>query len=184
MSNLEKNIKIRQAITEALFTLLEKKSFSEIKVSDIVKEASVARVSYYRNYDKKEDIISDYLVLLHEEMSNALNSDTQEFLSIDSLTQRLTYSCKYFLSKKNYILTLYDNGFGSKMQEIFNIYTEELLGTMKYNSIKKYSLYFISGSSFNILIQWLKNGTKESPNQIASFCSEIFMNGIKNIFEN
>lgn len=179
MSNQKENLRVKYAITEALFTLLKKKSFSEITVSDIVKEAGVARSSYYRNFENTESIIEEYLILLHEEILNTNTTQDISLFSMDSLTTRFTHSCSCFLSKKSYILTLYKNGFGSQMQEIINQYVIELAGTMSVHSIHRYVLYFISGATFNILIQWLKNGADESPYEIASFCSNIFLNGIK-----
>ena len=51
------NQRVKNQIIEGLFSLLRKKAFSEITVTDIVKEAKVARASYYRNFQNKEEII-------------------------------------------------------------------------------------------------------------------------------
>ncbi|WP_231017285.1 TetR/AcrR family transcriptional regulator [Clostridium guangxiense] len=40
---------------------MEEKNFNEISVIDITRKAGVSRISYYRNYNLKEEIITDYI---------------------------------------------------------------------------------------------------------------------------
>ena len=54
----EANLRVKRSITSALLHLLEKKSISEISVSEIIREAGVARASFYRNYATKESVIT------------------------------------------------------------------------------------------------------------------------------
>ena len=52
------------------------------------------------------------------------------------------------------------------------------------NSATRYKLYFISGAVTNVLIEWLNEGAKEPPREIAALCVSYFTGGIlKNIFE-
>ena len=51
------NMRVKKQITEGLFSLLQKKPFSEITVTDIVKESKVARASYYRNFENSISLI-------------------------------------------------------------------------------------------------------------------------------
>lgn len=58
---VEANQKVKRKIENALFTLLNRKNFSTITVTDIVQTAGVARASYYRNFRSKEQIIETYM---------------------------------------------------------------------------------------------------------------------------
>ncbi|MFR4802256.1 MAG: TetR/AcrR family transcriptional regulator [Eggerthellaceae bacterium] len=53
----EANRQTRERIARALLRLLGIKEFSDISVTDIVREAHVARAAYYRNFSSKEDIL-------------------------------------------------------------------------------------------------------------------------------
>ena len=53
----EANLRVKKGITMALFSLMHQKSFSDITISEIIRTAGVARVSFYRNYDSKEDVL-------------------------------------------------------------------------------------------------------------------------------
>lgn len=172
------NERVKKSIQEGLFTLIKKKKFSEITVTDIVQESGVARASYYRNFDSKENIIESYIARLHEEVGQKLNNSDD----INSLFthENLVISLEYYLKRKYYILQLYNNGFGTLIQEEINRYAEEALGDMPSHSIKRYELYFISGAMFNMIIQWLKTGAEESPSQMADAFLEYLSKFIKN----
>ena len=173
------NQRVKNQITEALFSLLRKKSFSEITVTEIVKEANVARASYYRNFQNKEEIIEAAMDSLRDELMADISYDDDETI-FDQENARAGFekaliSC---LVKKADLLTLYHNGFGSLIQQTFNRYIMEFAGNMPANSLKRYKLYFISGAVTNVLIEWLNKGAKEPPKEIAALCVSYFTGGI------
>ena len=53
----EANLHVKNSITDALIALMNEKSFETISVSEITNRARVSRVSYYRNFNSKEDMI-------------------------------------------------------------------------------------------------------------------------------
>ncbi len=74
------NQRVKNQITEGLFSLLRKKSFSEITVTDIVREAKVARASYYRNFQNKEEIIEAAMDILRDELMKDIQYDDDEHI--------------------------------------------------------------------------------------------------------
>lgn len=173
------NRRVKKAIMEALFVLIKKKPFSEISVTDIITQAGVARASYYRNFDSIEGII-DYFI---EDLHNEINSNSQ-FLSYDRFWSRDIFislfetALTHVLTKKYYILTLCDNGFGGRLQYVADIYIENLAGDMRYNSVNKYILYCFSGAIMNMLLHWLREGAEESPHELATACADYFLHGM------
>ncbi len=61
MDNAEKNAFVRKQITAALLELLEMNELKDISVSQIAAAAGVSRISFYRNYLDKEDILRVYM---------------------------------------------------------------------------------------------------------------------------
>ena len=59
--NEYKNSIVKESFTDALFNLMTKKDFNNITISELSKKAGVSRLSFYRNYNSKEDIIINYL---------------------------------------------------------------------------------------------------------------------------
>lgn len=48
---------IRESITEALLILMAFKPFTSITVMELTEKAGVGRVSFYRNYKSKEEVL-------------------------------------------------------------------------------------------------------------------------------
>lgn len=55
------NESVKEAVTTALLRLMKKKFIEDISVKDIVEVAGVARSSFYRNFESKEDVLVKYL---------------------------------------------------------------------------------------------------------------------------
>ena len=67
MSNEGRNAYVIEHINEALLGLLKEKSLNEISISEICETAGVGRMSFYRNYESKEDVIKKQLLQLIQE---------------------------------------------------------------------------------------------------------------------
>ena len=173
------NQRVKNQITEGLFSLLRKKSFSEITVTDIVKESNVARASYYRNFENKEQIIETAMDNLRDELMKDIEYDDDEHIfNQENVKIGFQKALTYCLIRKADLLALYHNGFGSLIQQTFNRYIMEFAGNMPATSIERYKLYFISGAVTNVLIEWLNEGAKEPPKEIAELCVNYFKGGI------
>lgn len=60
------NIIVKESITQALLILMESKDFQKITITDIVNKAGVVRMSFYRNYTRKEDVLLKHLQEIHK----------------------------------------------------------------------------------------------------------------------
>ena len=173
------NMRVKNQITEGLFSLLRKKPFSEITVTDIVKESNVARASYYRNFENKEQIIETAMDSLRDELMSDISYDDDEHIfNQENARAGFEKALTCCLVRKADLLALYHNGFGSLIQQTFNRYIMEFAGNMPANSTERYKLYFIAGAVTNVLIEWLNDGAKEPPREIAALCVSYFTGGI------
>ena len=161
--------RVRRSIEEALFALLKDQRFSEITVTDIVREANVARASYYRNFDSKEAIIKSYMA--HQRQDVADKIDFSETFSDFFIQEKLIASLEHYLKQKYYILLLCDNGFDSLILDDMNKFAELFIDNNPHSPFKNYKIQFLTGGIFNMTIQWLKNGAIESPREL----SDIFI---------
>lgn len=70
----EANLHVKNSITDALIALMNEKSFEAISVSEITNRARVSRVSYYRNFNSKEDILTGILDDLMSRFTENINT--------------------------------------------------------------------------------------------------------------
>ncbi len=161
------NIRVKKSIQTALFSLMEKKRFSEIRVSDIISASGVAKASYYRNFSSLEDVIYFYI----EQMNQELASRMMKQLDADAKTirQNLITLYEYYLEHRAEILLLCSNGFYELIQDNTDQFLINAIGDMPSNSIDRYNIFLLSGAICHVQIEWLKNKAPESPEAFADF---------------
>ena len=104
----------REWVFGALLSLLGKKPYDEIKIASITEEAGVARQSFYRNFESKDDIVCQYFLTLLDDYTDALTSATAIYpyaiLPIQSPTKQyadvLTIFFETLLTRREDILRL------------------------------------------------------------------------------
>lgn len=52
---------VEEYIISALFKLMERKTYESISITEITNKAGVGRISFYRNFDSKEDIVKKWI---------------------------------------------------------------------------------------------------------------------------
>lgn len=151
---------VDEYITNALFNLMKHKKYDDISITEITQKAGVGRMSFYRNFNSKEEIIQKWI----EDTTNAFleNSDinykkdnTKEYFS-KLFTHLEKYKEYATLIYKANLTHLLKNEFENR---ILKIYEKE------YGCYKS---YFLAGGIFNVYYYWLMNGCKESPDIIAN----------------
>lgn len=161
----EENIRVKKCITNTLFRLMQTKSLSAITVTELVQGAGVARASFYRNYDSKEDV----LVTLIQDVLELFRQDMHEGPQGLYSYENILLSFQYFYEYKSYILDLYRSGFALVILEELNRFHESVEGTMRFSSTERYVLYMYIGALFNTAVTWLLDENPAKLEQIADF---------------
>lgn len=163
----EANMRVKKSITETLPGLMQQKSFSDISITEIIRTAGVARASFYRNYNSKEDVLTTLIEDVLEQFQSEVSHEGSAYFTY----QNVLKSFQYFKTYSNYVLDLYLFGYGSILLEELNQSHEMIAGTMSSHSIEKYKLYMYIGALYNTAIIWISNGAKENTEDIAKmFC--------------
>jgi AcrR family transcriptional regulator len=62
--------KTRRSLQQALVRLILRDGYDTISVQDIAEEAETARVTFYRHYTDKQDLLTDCLNTLYDDLAN------------------------------------------------------------------------------------------------------------------
>ena len=152
----EENLRVKLNIVNSYFELLKNYQNDKISISMIANNDSVSRMSYYRNFDSKNDIIIYFLESIFQEIKSQLPEDCT-FWSKEYGYVFLKVLYKY----KSEFLLLDSIGFMGMVQTMFNEANIDLGGDIPHKSVKRYYLYFASGASLNGIIEWFRNDCKE-----------------------
>lgn len=164
----EENLRVKVCIIQTLFGLMQTKSLSDITITELVQGAGVARASFYRNYDSKEDVlvtlIRDVLELYRREMYEG----TEGVYS----RENVLLAFQFFERHRDYVLDLYHSGFALTILEELNSFHESLEGSMPFSSMERYTLYMYIGALFNTAVTWLSDENRADAAEIASLFYE------------
>ena len=149
---------VKDYITESLLSLIKTSTLDKITITDIIKKAGVSRVSFYRNFTSKEDILNKYLTNVTDKFIESSNisfkNDNLETYFITLFTHLEKYKdFTYNLYKYNCLYLIED-----QFRRIFYMRNPE------YDDYKK---EFYIGGFFNIYRYWLINGCKETSKEIS-----------------
>lgn len=165
LSNQESNRLTRECLRTALICLMGEKEFDKITITELVKKAGISRTAFYRNYNTKDDI-------LVEMMEQFVQGVTRSFYQKKYRENVTKWYLDVFLKVKEnaaYIRLLMQAdlsqhkvfGAGSLLEKIIPSRSAE----------EHYRRLALEGAFLTILINWFRDGMKESCEYMAEFCT-------------
>ena len=171
MDNNEKNKYVKQEITNALIALLKEKDLQTITISEITSKAQVGRVSFYRNYTSKEDVLEQYMLFIIKKWENKNKSAN---CSTDVLLKTL---CEHLIAYKNFYTLLYKKGLFYLFR---NIIKQTMIKDTTLSNAEAYSVAFVSYGIYGWIEEWIARGMQESAEEIFTFLqNKSVINGKK-----
>lgn len=160
-------IRSKQLIREAMITLLNKKSLTEITVSDIVKTANINRGTFYNRYGNPIDVLEEIKEELMQKLSNALML-SKEKNDVDTFLNTIIEHFRKNEEEYRKIIDAIPMSVIDKMkQELINE-----IATLKPD-IDNLSLYLIVNGIAGLYLDFLKDKVKFSYDEIKKTLSEF-----------
>lgn len=163
MANHKDTAFTKMCITEAILELMEHMPFEKIHISDVIKRAGIARMTFYNHYNSIYDALKDYLQMIIRKYmeSNVTDASAGSFLEY----KHILFSLEFFHGYRNYFLTLAKNNLHSIMLDAVNQVMQDNLPLT--DSTKIYAVYCYAGGLLNTFLKWEEGGCKEDTSQIA-----------------
>lgn len=170
MSNREQKSISKEALAIALIELCDSKPFSAITISEISTLAGVSRMAFYRHFNNKEEIFTDYFAsILKKFLLDSKKWRNSKFGNQENIERCFSYFRQYERFIRCLIkVHLSDILLQNVIEVVINYY---------YTKVdKKYYYYIVSyaGSIFAAYMTWLRNDFKDDPKQIAKCICNIF----------
>ncbi len=163
-----------QAITACFLSLLEKKSISQITVTEICQSASINRATFYKHYldvyhlqDSLEaEILRDLEAFLREHAFSGLGN--YETMTIDLLSYAKRYGHTfYILCSSNAVSDLPARVFHLLYSLAFPILKEKLPNLSEEQAKLLYQ--YVSNGSGSVLRSWLAGESSMGEGELAKF---------------
>lgn len=153
------NPTVKDRLLSTLIAFTGKKDWSKLKVTELIQKSGVARASFYRNFKSVEEVI-DYGI---QQMASRYY-EGKTFVNEDFHDRTVVlYKFQFYQKHADLILAFHHAKMSTTLLDVITDCEIEASGDMPNNSISKYELYYFSGAFYNMMLCWLENGMKESP---------------------
>lgn len=164
-------------IEDALFELMNKKSYSQITVSEIVKKADVSRRTFYRLYQEKDEILRRYFHGLCQEYCES--TPELDHYNIEQIAREYF---SFWYQHKNFLLLMHRAGMDTMLyHELCCTSINVIKSRIKKQNIRglEYFADYSAGGFILLLQHWIVNGMQELPEQYAKTVSEALLQFIR-----
>lgn len=182
LNNTDRRVKrTKKALREALLSLLEKKPINEISVTELTNLADVNRATFYFYYTDLLDMLQQIQNETYQDFQEVIGESTVSISTIEGFTEYaeslLTY-CKEHESLVKFIIKNdTNNQLYKKIQVLMLNNIPNSKDTFDMNNPARYSTNFFLNAMVGIMIDWMDEGMKIPPHELAEFCAHIYLNG-------
>ena len=150
----------RAWLFESLLELIAEKDYSEISITELTERADIARQTFYRNYDTKDDILLSKMEEIHDEYLSRVqkNLETKDDPNWDFEVSQLIY-----IWQRNEALfkALQKAGLAfqtlEKLSELFSQFHMKAQNLQELDDKQQYLVYNLAGGIFMVLNKWFEN---------------------------
>ncbi len=169
------NIQVKRDMYKALLRLMGNKTFSSISVSDITSEAGVSRMSFYRNYNAIEDILTEHLDEVVEEYKEkeAEEQDTEDAMVFYG--KKYMLRCfRFFYLHREFIDALITAGMGDLfLSKITEYLVSKWVDPKKETKEEILRISAFAGAIYNMYREWSKEDFQEPPENVAAILYDL-----------
>lgn len=149
---------------------MKKKNIDEIKINELVSKAGVSRMTYYRYFSDKREILEFYMNYIFVEFLDVEKKNSVVLGTLEHVEQCFDYFKQY----KEYALCLYNTGMEGIMLKAINKYmTLHLIENSQMPDNRAFALYAYSGAIYNCYMQWILSDFQLSSKEIAQIIYQM-----------
>ena len=185
--------KTRDLISEVFIELMKKKGFAKVTVREIIEHAGINRSTFYAYYLDKYDVLDKVEDRL---LSGVRDIERDAPLQVDTWSQPEANSTS---NTERFIRYMYDNGdlfvlfaldkssgpaFIEKSNGRVRAVWNELNLIDKLSVPHCYAVAAVVGMANTLIIEWVKNSFRETPEEFLSIFTKFMQNVLPSIFDN
>lgn len=178
-------IKTKKALYNALINLMKKKTFEEIKVSDICDEALINRSTFYAHFDDKYSLLSNMLDNLKQQFISELNNKEN---NINNSKEYYIEVIRIFLThiereKDTYLSIAINNRNSILTDMIYDVIDNDVTHTLRHDESLESSVIpktiiskFYIGAVVNVGMYWIYNIDKYTKEELIDYLIRLIPN--------
>ena len=167
-------VKSMNKFADALFSLMRKKKFDDVTITDLSIEAGLVRKTFYRNFDRIEDVLTYKLDTLFDEISQKFD------FSVTGASSIYAFCFEYLLRNRDFAVvfaqpTTERIALNKIKEYIEKAYSETLHGAASFEpALSEYFTSFIADGIVSVIRTWVNNDCKQPPAVMAEMTHRFF----------
>lgn len=174
---MDKRKAASQKVKDRLFTALVEfaghRDWSTLTVTELIEKSGVARASFYRNFKSVKELIDYGIQQMAQRYHEGRPEPDEDFHS----REVMLYQFRFYKEYADLVLAFHHAKVATTLLDIITDCEIDARGDMPAGSISKYELYYFAGAFYNMMLCWLENGAKESPEAMADEFLRIVKHG-------
>ena len=139
-------------LAEALIYLMKEQNIEDIRINDLAKRAGVSRMSYYRYFSSKEQLLHFYMEYILDAYQKTVDAPNKApFQSYEHILQSLQFFAQY----RPFAQCLHKAKMEGLLLETLNDYMRKQPAFQENKAIRSYPYYFYAGALYNTFMQWM-----------------------------
>jgi len=155
----------KHSFMAAIIELTKTQPIDAITVTELCQVAHINRTTFYKYYAVPVDILSE---AVHAIIDRIFGRSTGTSLSVEASMLVLCEHCQ----ENRWLLNQYQS-----MQGQLDRIIEEAFASARHQSVERNAVhYFVAGGVSTLLVRWLREGCKQSPERMARLLAELTRN--------
>ncbi len=177
--------KTKKLLYETLISLMEEKSFEEIKVSDICKKALINRSTFYSHYSDKYELFMELINTLKLSLFNSLNTNVNNVNTREYFIELINILLNHIDDKKNIYYSILINNRNSIITDIIlDVVSKDINNRITNDKISTNNIpteivsKFYLGAVISIGIEYLESKNKYSKEDMIKYIDKLIPSNI------
>jgi len=157
----------RQWLFEALMELMKTKSYQDITISDLCRQADLTRPTFYRHFTDKDDVIIQYFRILFEELYASIEGEPDL-----TVRKMLLIYLEFWKKHETFSKLLVQSQCDSNSVHCNLLFVRRSLRkiTLPEHYDRRQFELFLAGGLYNCLEHWIDEDMAQSPKEL---CDQI-----------
>lgn len=163
MNNAEQKRFFQQCLYDALMKLMQEKKFEKISIGELCDRAGVSRMTYYRSYNSKEEILLQHL-------DECFTVYLQDLPTGDFYGVALSFFEFWQGTQREFLIAVVRSGLSAQLMDKFYTYLDQIIPRMvPSEEVQPFVKSFLAGGLYKMLMDWMKTGAQTAPEKMAAF---------------
>lgn len=182
LNNEDRRVKrTKKALRDALLTLLETKQINQVSVTELTNLADVNRATFYFYYTDLLDMLQQIQNETYQAFKEVVDESPSSITTIEGFTEyseKLLNFCKEHETLVRFIINNdTNNQLYKQMRHLMMNNIPNSKNVFDENNPARYSTNFVITAMVGIMEDWMDEGMKIPPHELAEFCANIYLNG-------